>query len=254
MTASDTDPNLLVHAYLDGELDTANALAVEQMIARDPELAAERDRVQALQLLLHERLPPEMPPPALRARIEAAAGLRPRRFRPARPSWMALAASVALAAIISSAGTLVAINPPPGKTTADAVVADHIRALMAPQPIDVASSDRHTVKPWFNGRIPETPRVLDLSKYDFPLAGGRLDVIGRTPVPTLVYQHRKHVISLTAVPAPGSQDAAPVNRTDDGYNLVTWTLGGVTYWAISDLAAAELTHFAELFRTTPADG
>jgi anti-sigma factor RsiW len=251
MTASDTNANLLVHAYLDGELDTANALRVQRMIADDPALAAEYDRVRALQQALRDRLPPEMPSPTLRARIEAAVGLRQRR-RP-QPSWMALAASVAIAAVIGSAGTFLAVNPPAADDPADAVVADHIRALMEPQPVGVASSDRHTVKPWFSGRIPEAPRVIDLAKEDFPLVGGRLDVIRRTPVATLVYHRRKHVISLTEVPSPGIPDAAPKGRTDDGYNLVTWTMGGVTYWAVSDLTAGELMRFAELFRTTSAE-
>jgi len=172
---------------------------------------------------------------------------------PAGPSWMALAASVAVAAVVGSAATFLAIDRGAGDATVDAVVADHIRGLMAPQQVDVASSDRHSVKPWFNGRIPQAPRVVDLGKDDFPLAGGRLDVIGRTPVPTLVYQHRKHVISLTAVPAAGRPDTTPTLRRDDGYNLVVWTDGGVTYWAVSDLAAPELKHFADLFRTMPAD-
>ena len=253
MIASETDPKLLVHAFLDGELDPANALTIERIIARDPALVAEHDRIQTLQMVLRERLRPELPSAALRTRIEAAAGLRGQRFRPARPSWMALAASVAVAATIGSAGSWMAINPPHGDATEDAIVADHIRALMAPQPIDVASSDRHTIKPWFNGRIAEAPRVVDLSKDDFPLAGGRLDVIGRTPVSTLVYRHRKHVISLTAIPASENANSGPVKRTEDGYNLATWTEGGVTYWVISDLAASELLRFAELFRSQPAD-
>jgi anti-sigma factor RsiW len=124
---------------------------------------------------------------------------------------------------------------------------------MAPQPTDVASSDRHTVKPWFNGRIPESPRVVDLAKNDFALIGGRIDVVERNPVPTLVYHHRKHLISLSAIPAPGKPDAAPVSRAIEGYNIVEWTGDGVTYWAVSDVAAPELAHFTELFRNTPSD-
>jgi anti-sigma factor RsiW len=135
----------------------------------------------------------------------------------------------------------------------DAVVAGHIRAMMAPQATDVVSSDRHTVKPWFNGRIPEAPRVVDLAKEDFPLAGGRLDVVGQTPVPTLVYRHRKHLISLTAVPAPGRPNSAPVRRSVDGYNMLRWTENGVAYWAISDLGIADLDNFAQLFRMTSPD-
>ena len=183
MTSSTSDDNsvLLVHAYLDGELDPANALEIAQRMSTDPALAAEGERVTALQQLIHERLPREVAPPGLRARIEASVGGH-RRVRE-RPSWRALAASIALTAMVASSSTWLIIGSPPESTTADSLVSDHIRALMAPQPIDVVSSDRHTVKPWFNGRIPESPRVVDLAKKDFPLVGGRLDVVGRDASP-----------------------------------------------------------------------
>ena len=243
------DEKLLVHAYVDGELDPANARALAARIEENPALAAERDRIEALQRALRTQFPIAAPPAGLRARIERAAGLR---RGPARPTWMALAASVALALMLGSGATFVTLAPR-GDAAADAVVADHIRALMAPQPADVASSDRHTVKPWFNGKIPESPRVVDLAKDDFPLLGGRIDVIGRTPAPVLVYGHRKHVISLTAVPTPGKPDAAPSARASEGYHLLAWTDAGTTYWAVSDVAAADLAHFAELFRTAPVE-
>jgi anti-sigma factor RsiW len=124
---------------------------------------------------------------------------------------------------------------------------------MAPQPTDVISSDRHTVKPWFNGRIPESPRVVDLAKKDFPLVGGRLDVVGQTPVPTLVYRHAQHLISLTEISAGSRLEVTRTPRTINGYNVVHWTENGVSYWAISDLAASKLEDFAQLFRTTPAE-
>ena len=243
------DPALLVHAYLDGELDPANALALEQRMAADPALAAERARIEALRRVIAERFPPEAPPASLRPRIETAVGLR--RASP-QPSWRALAASVALAAVIASSSTWLVL-PRPAEDTADAVLAGHIRALMAPQPADVASSDRHTVKPWFAGRIPQAPRVVDLASAGFPLVGGRVDVVGRTPVPTLVYRHRQHLISLTAVPASGRADTAPERRTIGGYNVVGWTQDGVAYWAASDLGAADLDELVKLFRTTPPD-
>jgi len=249
MALPDDDPKLLVHAYVDGELDPASARAIERRIANDPALAAERDRVEALQHALRSNFPLTPPPAALRERIERAVGLR---RMPARPTWLAFAASVALALMVGSSSTFFALAPG-GDTTADTIVSDHIRALMAPQPADVASSDRHTVKPWFNGRIPESPRVVDLANNDFPLIGGRIDVVERHPVPTLVYQHRKHLISLTAIPAPGKPDAAPVSRAIEGYNVISWTGDGVTYWAVSDVAALELARFTELFRSTPAD-
>jgi anti-sigma factor RsiW len=133
------------------------------------------------------------------------------------------------------------------------IVDAHIRSLMAPAPIDVASSDQHTVKPWFNGRIPQAPRVVDLAKEDFPLVGGRIDVVGEKPVPTLVYHHRKHLISVTAVPDAKHADTAPVLATADGYNVYRWTEGGVAYWAVSDLAAGELDTMVTLFRSTPPE-
>ena len=250
-STSDNNSVLLVHAYLDGELDAANALGIAQRMSAEPALAAEGERVRALKSLIHERLPRELAPPGLHARIEASVGAvrRPR----AQPSWRALAASIALTAVVASSSTWVITGYEPANTVADTLVSDHIRALMAPQPTDVVSSDRHTVKPWFNGRIPESPRVVDLAKDGFPLVGGRLDVIGQTPVPTLVYRHEKHLISLTEIPAQNGFEFARTPHTITGYNIVHWTENGVNYWAISDVAAATLKDFAQSFRTNPAE-
>ena len=233
-----TDPRLLVHAYLDGELDPAHALENERQLADDPALAAERDRVDA--------------PPGLARRIESAIGLlpapAPARFS-SRPSWRALAASVAVAAFLGSGATWLAVSP--GPADADMVVANHVRALMAPHPVDVESTDRHTVKPWFSGRIPEAPRVVDLSNDGFALVGGRIDVIGRAPVPTLVYRVRQHLISVSALPA-GRVAAMPAEQIA-GYNVVSWTDDGVTYWAVSNVAAADLNAFVKAFRAAAPD-
>jgi anti-sigma factor RsiW len=242
MTPSTTDPALLVHAYLDGELDPAHALEIESQLAAVPALAAERDRIEALRRLIGERLPREAPPPGLARRIEAAVGMR---RAPSRPSWRALAASVLLAAFVGGGATWFVLRPGPD-AMAEMVVAGHMRALMAPQPTDVSSSDRHAVKPWFNGRTPEAPRVVDLTADGFPMVGGRIDVIGRVPVPTLVYRHRQHLISLSAVPAGGNAVVAP--RAIAGYNILTWTENGIAYWAVSDLAATDLDKFAAAFR------
>ena len=243
------DPRLLVHAYLDGELDPAHALEVERQLAADPALAAERARVEALRRVISDKLPREAPPPGLARRIETAIGLQARASsRPlSHPSWRALAASVMLAIFVSSGATWIVLQGGPD-ATADMVVAGHMRALMAPQPIDVVSSDRHTVKPWFNGRIPQAPRVVDLADEGFPLVGGRVDVIGRVPVPTLVYRHRQHLISLYAVPAGRDAVMAAAQRAISGYNVLSWTDDGVAYWAVSDLAAADLDTFAKAFR------
>jgi anti-sigma factor RsiW len=242
------DAHLLVHAYVDGELDPAHALEVERQLARDPGLAAERAGVEALQCLIRERLPRQRAPQDLVRRIETAIGVPQASRRPSQPSWRALAASVVFAAFVASGSTWFALRPGPTTTVADMIVANHLRALMAPQPIDVASSDQHTVKPWFVGRIPESPRVVDLSQQGFPLVGGRIDVIGRVPVPTLVYRRRQHLISLSSVASSASAILVAVPRAIAGYNVVSWTDGGLTYWAVSDVAPADLDSFAKDFR------
>jgi anti-sigma factor RsiW len=162
-----------------------------------------------------------------------------------------MAASIAVAFVAGSAATYMAIGPASREPEAELLVASHVRALMASQPIDVASSDRHTVKPWFNGKLPQSPRVVDLAAQGFPLVGGRIDVIGLTPAPTLVYRARQHVISLTALPA-SQRGSAPI-RPVDGYNVVEWTDGPLVYWAVSDLAAPELENFAKAFRAGDAE-
>jgi len=248
---SDDNSVLLVHAYLDGELDPSNALGIAQQMDMKPALAAEGERVKALQRVIHERLAREEAPRGLRARIETSvAGVRRQRTQ---PSWRALAASIALTAMVASSSTWYVVESQPTTTIADALVSDHIRALMAPEAVDVVSSDRHTVKPWFNGRIPNSPRVVDLAKEEFPLIGGRIDVVGQTPVSTLVYRHAKHLISLTAMPAESNFELNKIPHTVNGYNVVHWSENGVRYWAISDLATKELEDFARLFRASPTE-
>jgi anti-sigma factor RsiW len=240
------ESSLLVHAYLDGELDPANSLAVAQRIAADPALEAEVERIQALRQVVRERLPPEPMPSHLRARIEAS--IAPRRLH-VPPTWRALAASVVLAVALGSGSTWIAMRPVSSNHIAEAVVDSHMRALMASQPTDVPSSERHTVKPWFNGRIPQSPQVVDLTKDGFSLVGGRVDVIDTTPVATLVYGRRLHLISLAAVPSGHSSHDIAMRKSIRGYNLVNWSEDGVDYWAASDLTASELETFARSFRS-----
>ncbi len=243
------DSILLVHAYVDGELDPLNALEVERRLAADPRLAAERERIEALQSLIRERLPREAPPPGLTAKAEAVLG---RKAAYERPTWRTLAASVVVAAALAGGATWFAQRPAPGEAVAEFAVASHMRALLSSQPTDVSSSDRHAVKPWFNGRIAAAPRVVDLTAEGFPLVGGRIDVIGRLAVPTLVYRHRQHLISLFALPPSSGTDAA--RHTIAGYNVMSWSADGVAYWAVSDLAGSDLTAFARAFRAAGPDG
>jgi anti-sigma factor RsiW len=247
-SATADDATLLLNAYLDGELDPANTLALERRIEREPSLAAELERIAALKHALHEKLTSEAAPAGLRARIEHSVGIGRERH----PSWRALAASVVLTALVAGGATWTLRAPAPQDSMREAVITSHIRSLMAPQPVDVASSDQHTVKPWFNGRVPQAPRVVDLAAQDFPLIGARLDVLGREPVPTLVYRRRKHLISVMASPTAGRLAEQPSQSTAEGYNILRWTDDGIAYWAISDLDAQELATFVRLFRSETA--
>ena len=240
--APNSDSNLLVHGYLDGELDPAHALELERAIAADPALAAERDCTAALRDLIRDRLAAERAPAGLRSRIESAVGLRRER---SRPTWSMLAAASVLVAVMTSGTTWLTMRPLQTET-AEMVVADHLRALIAPQPTDVSSTDRHTVKPWFNGRVAQAPKVVDLTREGFPLIGGRVDVVGRVPVPTLVYRHNQHVISLTAIPATSGN--TPARRAIAGFNVLDWSDNDVHYWAVSDVGASDLDSFAKAFR------
>src|SRR5262245_48920667 len=211
---------LLVHAYFDRELDAANALSVKRQIDADPRLAAELANISALQQVLRTQFPREPISHNLRARINAAVGLN-RRI--ARPTWPAMAASILLTIALSSGATWMVVRAPQADQTMSEIVDGHLRSLMSQRPTDVVSSEGHVVKPWFNGRIPQAPRVIDLSAVGFPLMGARVDVIGAVPVPTLVYGRRLHVISLTAVPRSDGSGPAMTTRSVNGYNVVTWS-------------------------------
>ncbi len=241
----DGESDLLVHAYVDGELDVASSLTVEQMIDADPALAQTVKEIGVLQKTLRHAFPPEPIPSHLKARIDAAVG---KGKRPVRPTWMLMAASVVAAMALSSSATWLALRTSSPNIIMAELVDGHMRALAAPQPNDIVSSDRHTVKPWFTGKIPQSPKVVDLAAEGFPLVGARIDVLGKTPVPTLVYGRRLHLISLTAVSssdgAPGPSPSPPVN----GFNIVSWNVGPTTYWALSDLNVTELNAFAKLFQ------
>lgn len=125
------------------------------------------------------------------------------------------------------------------------IVSSHVRALLSQHPIDVISTDQHTVKPWFNGRIDYAPPVVDLSAKGFPLAGGRLDYVGGRTVAVLVYRTDKHPIDVYVFPARDKTAAAPTLSGADGYAIARWRRGGMTYWAITDAEPSHLRVFVE---------
>jgi anti-sigma factor RsiW len=155
----------------------------------------------------------------------------------------AIAAGVVIVLVFSGLLFQTLRRPPASELLAEQVVSSHIRSLMANHLSDVVSSDQHTVKPWFSGKLDFAPVVKDLSSSGFPLAGGRLDYLADHPVAALVYKHRQHTINVFLWPSPES-NSSPRTMTIKGYSVVHWTQSHMAYWAVSDLNAAELGGFA----------
>jgi len=247
MIVSMKDNNeLQLNAYCDGELDPASAIEFERRLADDESLKARYDRLLSLRRAVRS-LPQYEVPPGLRARINSKLDVdRPvQAGRPRQRSWsfQALAAAAVFGAVISSSVMLTMQRYDLHENVASAVVAGHIRGLLAPQPFDVASSDRHTVKPWFTSHLPESPQVPDLAAQGFVLVGGRVDVVGQNPVATIVYKHAKHTVSLTTLP-PGQSVS---DQTIAGYNVRSWSDAEFTYIAVSDIPPEDLATFERAF-------
>ncbi len=249
MTDDREERDLLLNAYFDGELDAVAARRFEARLAAEPDLAADLARLKKLRGKLRADLAEDVPPEVLRRSI-ASRYASPAWRRP--QSWQALAASLVIGMALGGVGTFGLLPPQPADTTPNQVVASHIRALMAPSPADVASSDHHTVKPWFDGKVAFAPQVVELAAAGFPLVGGRVDVIGLEPVPALVYRAGKHLISLIEMPSEAAAAATVTRRMERGYETVTWTEGGVTYWAVSDASDEEMQSFVTLLRAAIA--
>jgi anti-sigma factor RsiW len=250
---------LQLNAYCDGELDPASAIAFERRLADDEILKARYDRLLSLRRAVRS-LPQSEVPPGLLARINAnldaddtgqVVGFPGRADRPGQVarlrqrswSFQALAAAAVFGAVISSSAMLTIERYDLREDVARQVVAGHIRGQLASQPFDVASSDRHTVKPWFTSRLPESPQVPDLAAQGFVLVGGRVDVVGHDPVATIVYKHAAHTVSLTTLP-PGQSVS---DRAIAGYNVRSWSDAEFTYIAVSDLPSADLAAFERAF-------
>jgi anti-sigma factor RsiW len=252
------DELLLLNAALDGELDAAGMIAIEAKLAADPALAAEYGRLVALRNAIRTKLPQPSAPDALRARAIAMARspsraplASPRRAKLWDAPYRSLAASLMIGIVLGAGAYGLFVPPPVGDDVDRAVVAAFVRGRLTGQPVDVATSDRHTVKPWLAGKVAGATTVVDLKADGFPLVGGRVDVVGREPVATLVYQRREHQIALSELPTGGAP-REPRRETRDGYALLEWSDNGRRFVAISDLPPAELDAFGVAFRSAAA--
>jgi anti-sigma factor RsiW len=251
MNCRETD--VLMHALIDGELDAVNARAVEEHVAGCAGCANKLASYRAMRAAMAEAPLKETAPTPLRDRIALALPLptaeivAPTQFgRPSRRVFFGgFAAGAALSAAMAASVVLIASRNDQEQMIAGEVVSAHIRSLQAGHLMDVETSDRHTVKPWFNGKLDVSPPVIDLTAEGFTLLGGRLDYIDGEPVAAVVYQRRKHVINLFVAQRLGRGSTGVSAAAVQGYNVRNWSQEGLDFWAVSDLAAPELDEFVE---------
>src|SRR4051812_27945540 len=238
----------LLHAYTDGELDLANARETERHLQSCADCRATQKTIRELRSALTSDAPGYVAPAHLRRNVRAALRREAKSSRQTPSPWLMFATGAAFAAVIVGFALFQTMRAARSDAIVDQVVANHVRSLLAVQLVDVVSSDQHTVKPWFDGKIDFAPEVRDLSANGFPLVGGRLDYLDGKTVAALVYQRNKHPINLFVMPEPTSRSTSPTVITQRGYNIFSWTNNGMKCWAVSDLNQAELRQFTELVR------
>ena len=246
--------------YLDGELDVVASLAFEAHAATCEACKRELAAFGALRDQLQRDLVRHGADDGLRGRIAAAIAAEsgapaavslarpasPRHApRFAVPRWASLAAAMLLVAVLSSGTTLYLGRPGPEAQWVGGIVAAHERAMLSGHAFDIASSNRHVVKPWFSGKTAIAPPVVDLGDAGFPLLGGRLDVPLRAPMPALVYRAGPHVVSVFMRPADG--DSAPHLAKVDGFSVLGWRQQGFAFDAVSDADGSEVEKFQKAF-------
>jgi anti-sigma factor RsiW len=230
------ESRVLLDAYLDDELDLVHSLEIENHLADCTACANILKNHRTLRAAMQDDAMRYRPSLQLRERITPKTSTR--RMYP----LIALAASLLVAAFF--AGRL----QPRESATGQEILDSHLRSLLPGHLADVQSTDQHTVKPWFNGKLNFSPPVTDLAPQGFPLTGGRVDSIGGRAVAALVYRRSQHPINVYVWPAPGSSDKGFDKSAQQGYNFTHWTRSGLEWWAISDLNANELADFAALLR------
>jgi mycothiol system anti-sigma-R factor len=243
----------LIHGYLDRELDLARSLEVEQHM-HECETCARTYRSQTtLRSSLKNDSLYYPAPENLKKRIKTS--LRKEARSEASPRglgwrWLTVGASLAFLLLVGVVAWRLAprsIRPSGDELLAQEIVSDHLRSLQMPAHLtDVLSSDQHTVKPWFDGKVNFAPPVKDFASQDFRLYGGRLGYLNNRPVAILIYQRRLHYINLFIWPAEQADSRREVATQRQGYNLIHWNGSGMNYWAISDLNSVELHEFARL--------
>jgi anti-sigma factor RsiW len=240
----DCDRSELVHALIDGELDAGHAREVEAHIAQCPRCTAAFRQYRELRAVVAQTDLRYDAPAGLRRRIETAAP-RPAPVTNRRALLKGVALGAALSGAVAASGLFLLVRDDREQRIRGDLVSAHLRSLQGSRLTDVESSDQHTVKPWFNGKLDIAPPVVDLTAKGFTLLGGRLDYLDGKAVAALAYKRRRHVINLFAEPRSANAiGQGPMIASMQGFNIRHWSEDGFDFWAVSDINADELTEFS----------
>jgi anti-sigma factor RsiW len=253
------DLRTYLSAYLDDELDLAESLRLERHLTACGGCRQIQEAQYALRSALRDPSLYARPSSDFAKRIASAVRRQAKKEAAQNSTWLDFfrlpslrwVSAVAVLGIVLTAGGLLVLNyirSPHQQLIAIAVLTGHIRSLQAGHLVDVPSSDRHTVKPWFQGKLDFAPPVPDLSELGWVLIGGRLDYLDGRPVAAVVYQRRMHNINVFVWPHQGTADDKVQQEDAQGYHILHWNGMGMTYWVISDLNKDELMDFTRALR------
>jgi anti-sigma factor RsiW len=253
-----SEAEVLINALVDGELDAGHTRDVESHVAGCRDCRGTLTALRVIRDAIGGAALKERAPPHLRARIEAALPAAPRAARPPSPpsdSWRlsrrffagGFAAGAALSGLAAAALLFAVVRDDREQRVAGEVVTAHLRSLQPGHLTDVETSDQHTVKPWFNGKLDVAPPVIDLAAEGFTLLGGRLDDLNGESAAAIVYRRRNHVINLFVSRHAGPEHGRAASEVRHGFNIRHWTDEGLDFWAISDINAGELDEFCRKF-------
>jgi anti-sigma factor RsiW len=253
MSCQNKDAQSLMNGYLDGELELTGSLEIERHMQDCQVCAQAYQNHRALRSAIADGSFYYSAPANLQKRVTAAVRTE-NRDKPRRAvlpwRWMVSAAALVVILVVTYGVFSTLQRSSTDDLLAQEVVSGHVRSLMVTHLTDVPSSDQHTVKPWFGGKLDFSPPVIDLTESGFSLIGGRLDYIDNRPAAALVYQHRQHLINLFVWQSTDTYDSGNKTMNRQGYNLIRWKKSGLVYWAVSDLNNGELQEFAQAIESS----
>jgi anti-sigma factor RsiW len=242
------EAEILLHALVDGELDAGHISEVEAHVATCPRCTAELATIREMHEAIARADLKFTAPPLLRRRIEALLPQPQATTAPSRRSLLkGFAMGSAVSALAATGLVAIVLTKDDQQRIESEVVSAHLRSLQAGHLTDVISTDQHTVKPWFNGKLDVSPPVIDLTAQGFTLIGGRLDYVDARAIGAVVYRRRQHVINLFVAQTATTERRAARTDTIQGFNIRRWGERGLNFWAVSDIGADELNEFGDKF-------